>query len=120
MTTSFAYNGPTEVPARIIGTKGFVFATSFYLRSSPPRLLHPYAYLHFHLHHSEILIHGPGLSQLKKITVRTLDQDPAPMANKWKEDRVIERDFEGFGLHFEADAVGRSLKGEYNIPPSRS
>lgn len=35
------------------------------------------------------------------------------MASKWKEDVVIERDFEGFGLHFEADEVVRSLRGGF-------
>ncbi|OWZ27420.1 hypothetical protein C347_06196 [Cryptococcus neoformans AD2-60a] len=80
LTTSFAYNTTRDVPARIIGSKG------------------------------EILISGPMLSRMVKMTIRELDQEIAAFPTAWKEDVIVEMDFPGFGLHFEADAVARSLK----------
>lgn len=53
------------------------------------------------------------------MTIRQLDQEIAVMPSKWKDDVVVERDFPGFGLHFEADAVARSLKGSSSLLFSR-
>lgn len=52
------------------------------------------------------------LSRMVKMTIRELDQEIAAFPTAWKEDVIVEMDFPGFGLHFEADAVARSLKGE--------
>lgn len=52
------------------------------------------------------------LSRMVKMTIRELDQEIAAFPTAWKEDVIVEMDFPGFGLHFEADAVARSFKGE--------
>lgn len=86
-TTSFAYNSPKDEPGVIVGTRG------------------------------EIVLHG-AVSRPTSLTIKTIKGDPAPapFIKEWNE--PIEVDAElgpGFGLYFEADAVGRSLRGECGV-----
>jgi hypothetical protein len=46
------------------------------------------------------------------MTIKQIDQDPAPRVLKWKENVVMSRPLPGFGLMFEADAVARSIRGD--------
>jgi hypothetical protein len=62
-------------------------------------------------HHREIVLHD-GLSRLTQMTIKQIDQEPAPRVLKWKENVVVSRPLPGFGLMFEADAVARSLRGD--------
>lgn len=49
------------------------------------------------------------------MTIKIIDQDPAPFITKWKEPVKVDADVgPGFGLYFEADSVARSLRGMWS------
>ncbi|RSH91186.1 hypothetical protein EHS25_009485 [Saitozyma podzolica] len=56
------------------------------------------------------IVLNDGLSRLTQMTIKQIDQEPAPRVLKWKENVVVSRPLPGFGLMFEADAVARSLR----------
>lgn len=58
------------------------------------------------------IVLNDGLSRLTQMTIKQIDQEPAPRILKWKENVVVSKPLPGFGLMFEADAVARSLRGD--------